>query len=66
MLDVPTYMVMHFVTILAVLCEKDAEPIPEAFEAFCNAYLDWFYPNPDVNWNFHNPTVTRCFKYVIK
>ena len=61
MLDIPAYVVQHFVTILAVLCEKKAKPIPEEFEAFCNAFLDLFYPNEDLNWNFQNPTVKNFF-----
>ena len=54
MLDVPVYLVQHFVAVLAVLSEKEAEIDIEAFEAFCNEFLNWFYPNPDVNWNFQN------------
>ena len=61
MLDIPTYIVMHFITILAVLCEKEAEIITEAFEAFCHEYLDFFYGNSSINWNFHNPTVSTKY-----
>ena len=56
MLDVPLYLVMHFITVLALLCEKEAVIITEAFVAFCNQFLDWFYPS-DLAWNYQNPTV---------
>ena len=56
MLDVPVYLVQHFITVLAVLCEKEAEIDIEAFEAFCNSFLDWFYAS-DWSWNFQNTSV---------
>ena len=56
MLDVPLYLVMHFITVIAVLCEKEAVINTEAFVAFCHEFLDWFYPS-EYSWNFMNPTV---------
>ena len=50
------HLVMHFITVLALLCEKEAVIITEAFVAFCNQFLDWFYPS-DLAWNYQNPTV---------
>ena len=57
MLDVPAYLVNHFVAILAVLCEKEAETIPEEFEAFCNSFLDWYHASKNLCWNYQNTSV---------
>ena len=56
MLNIPVYVVNHFVTILAVLCEKEVKVDVEAFEAFCNEFLDWFYSS-ELKWNHQNVSV---------
>ena len=65
MLNIPVFVVRHFVTILAVLCEKEVEIIVEAFEAFCNEFLDWFYSNDELNWNHQNPTVYKIKIWIL-
>ena len=58
-LGIPVEMVQNYATILAVINEKTASINADAFEAYCNAYLDKLYYGEFkmYSWRSLTPTV---------
>ncbi len=58
-LGIPVEMVKNYTTILAVINAKKAKINADAFEDYCNAYLDKFYYGEFkiYSWRSLTPTV---------
>ena len=59
MLGIDVYVVMHVKAVLAVINHKKVDLCPDQFKAFCDSFLDFYYQNDRLNWNFQNTTVSH-------
>ena len=50
---------------LAVINHKEAEVDPDAFQLFCDSFLDWFYSKKEYCWNYLNSTVRNYISKII-